>query len=335
MPENHASSLETFKCSLPKSFSSLDKLLDFLKLKAEDAPFKLDGSPNFRFLVPLEFASKMEKGSWQDPLLGQILPLELERQDNPGFCSDAVGDKHSEILPGVLHKYKSRVLIMPSSKCALHCRYCFRREFDYPEQPGNFPYEKLGEYLSKHPEVNEVILSGGDPLMAPNQRLEKLGKALLPYPQIQTLRIHSRVPISLPERVDPSLLKLMDTWSQQFGSLVFIHHINHPNELSGQRTLDILDKMQKLKIIQLNQSVLLRNINDSSQILADLSRSLIKWGILPYYLHQLDKVKGSSHFEVPIAKGHKLMESLRIELSGFSVPKYVQEIPGEFHKRPL
>jgi EF-P beta-lysylation protein EpmB len=316
------------------AFRSLAPLLAYLELDPLQAPEGLAADPAFPLLIPRSFASRMRKGDWRDPLLLQTLPWERENRPAAGFVADAVGDLPSQIVPGLLHKYSSRALLMVSHQCAVHCRYCFRREFPYGDLPrGAESWEAAWAYLESAQGLDEIILSGGDPLFLDNRRLERILERILALPGIRTLRIHTRLPIVLPSRVEPGLLALLGAAAERM-ALVIVAHANHAAELDAECG-EALRALRSTGALLLNQSVLLAGVNDEAGTLADLSRTLIKHGVLPYYLHQLDRVSGTSHFEVPEARGRALIESLRGKLPGYAVPRYVREIPGEAFKTPL
>ncbi len=316
------------------AFRSLTPLLAYLELDPALAPERLSADPAFPLLIPRGFASRMAKGDWRDPLLLQILPLARENQEVAGFRSDAVGDLPSQIVPGLLHKYASRALLMVSHQCAVHCRYCFRREFPYGDLPrGPEAWEEAWAYLGQAQGLDEIILSGGDPLLLDNRRLERILERILALPSIRTLRLHTRLPIVLPSRIEPGLLALLGAAAERM-SLVMVIHANHAAEIDAA-CARALQALRSTGALLLNQSVLLAGVNDDADTLADLSRALIRNGALPYYLHQLDRVTGTAHYEVEEARGRGLIESLRGKLPGYAIPRYVREIAGEAYKTPL
>lgn len=316
------------------AFRSLESLLRFLELDPAAAPESLQADPGFPILVPRGFASLMRKGEWNDPLLAQVLPLARETVAAPGFGSDAVGDLPSQVVPGLLHKYASRALMMISHQCAVHCRYCFRREFPYGDLPrGKDDWDEAWEYLAHAEGVDEILFSGGDPLFLDNRRLERILDRACALPAIRTLRFHTRLPVVLPGRVEPGLLDLLRAAAAD-RSVIIVIHANHAREL-GDECRVALTALRSAGAMLLNQSVLMRGVNDDADTLADLSRALIAAGVLPYYLHQLDRVTGTSHFEVEEARGRDLIAELRGKLPGYSVPRYVREVAGAPHKTPL
>jgi L-lysine 2,3-aminomutase len=316
-----------------QSFRKLPDLLAFLQLDPLQAPFALSETVDFPFLVTRPFAMKMSKGDWLDPLLAQVLPLEQEKEPVAGFVLDAVGDGKALCAPGLLHKYANRVLVMPTSLCAIHCRYCFRRHFGYADLPKTQDaWQPAWDFLSSSAgqSIEEVILSGGDPLSLDNRRLEQFFEKIQKHSQVQTIRLHSRYPIVLPSRLDEGFLDLMAR-TLASRSVVMVVHSNHAQEWD-EVARETMHKLQSVGVLVLNQSVLLKGINDSVQALADLSQALIRAGVLPYYLHLLDRVQGVSHFEVAETQALRLVEELRRKLQGYAVPKLVREIPGEPYK---
>ncbi|MBI5759817.1 MAG: EF-P beta-lysylation protein EpmB [Planctomycetales bacterium] len=286
----------------------------------------------FPLMVPREYVARMEYGNTRDPLLLQVLPLGVEEHDVEGFDADAVGDGASRRAPGLLHKYAGRALLIATGACAIHCRYCFRRHYPYSDEPRRMAdWEPAFEVLETDETIHEVILSGGDPLMLTDQRLSEIVSRLESIPHLTRLRIHSRLPIVLPERVTESLLDIL--LSNRLTPIMVVH-ANHPRELEGTCAA-ALRRLVRSGITVLNQAVLLRGVNDSADVLTDLSERLINLGVVPYYLHQLDRVSGTAHFEVSKETGRELIAKLRERLPGFAVPQYVQELPGELNKTPL
>jgi EF-P beta-lysylation protein EpmB len=316
------------------AFRSLGPLLEFLELDPDRAPEAVSAAPDFPLLVPRLFAARMAKGDWSDPLLAQVLPWARESAAIPGFSGDAVGDLPSQVVPGLLHKYASRALLMVSHQCAVHCRYCFRREFPYGELPrGRDEWDQAWEYLAGAEGVDEIVFSGGDPLFLDNRKLASLLERAAALPRIRTLRFHTRLPVVLPSRIESGLLEMLAAAAAS-RSLIMVIHANHAREL-GPDCAAALAALRESGALLLNQAVLLRGVNDNADTLAELSRSLLALGVLPYYLHQLDRVRGTAHFEVDEARGRALIEELRGKLPGYAVPRYVREIAGEGNKTPL
>ncbi|WP_455385428.1 EF-P beta-lysylation protein EpmB [Acidihalobacter prosperus] len=289
-------------------------------------------SEDFRLLVPRGYAARMRHGDPQDPLLLQVLPQGSERVASPGYVSDPVGDLAAEAAPGVLHKYHGRVLLIATGACAVHCRYCFRRHFPYADSnPARGAWRVALDYLHAHPEVDEVILSGGDPLVLDDDKLSALIRELERIPQLRRLRLHTRLPIVLPERIDDALLE----WVR--GSrlkIVCVVHANHANELDDA-VEQALRRLRTAGAELLNQSVLLRGVNDSAQALGRLSERLFDCGVLPYYLHLLDPVAGAAHFHVDDRQAGEVMQELRARLPGYLVPRLVREEAGAPSKTPV
>jgi len=274
----------------------------------------------------------MEFGNPQDPLLKQVLPISEEQQDVPGFTVDAVGDDASRVVPGVLHKYEGRALLITTGACAVHCRYCFRRHYAYGDEPKRLDdWQPALEYLAGVDDVTEVLLSGGDPLMLTDRRLSELIDRLEAIPHLKRLRIHTRLPIVLPNRVTEALLSRLTEGRLQ---PVVVVHANHPRELVND-CADALLELTRRRILTLNQAVLLRGVNDDADTLVALSERLLELGVLPYYLHQLDRVQGTAHFEVSEERGRELMAELRRRLPGYAVPRYVREVAGSESKVPI
>lgn len=331
--------------AVQRAFRDSQSLLTALGLQAELATKEESGSENasetqklrsaeeqFPVFVPLEFASRMRPGDPKDPLLRQVLSTPTEGELFPGFSSDPVGDLTAERLPGLLKKYSGRALLVTTGSCAVHCRYCFRREFPYPDVPKSpRAWKPALDMIAQDESLREVVLSGGDPLMLSDSSLEWLVEHINGIPHIARLRIHSRVPVVIPQRVCDALLAWVAASRMQ---VVFVLHINHAREID-RHVVSAMHRLRAAGVMLLNQSVLLRGVNDSVQDLLELSEQLLAAGVLPYYLHQLDRVQGAAHFEVPVAEGLELISKLRALISGYAVPKYVSEVAGEASKRPL
>ena len=286
---------------------------------------------SFPMKVPRPFIERMERGNPDDPLLRQVLPLHLEL--TPDLAPlDPLEEARFNPLAGLLHKYRGRVLLTVAPHCAVHCRYCFRRDFPYGDNtPGRAQWQPVLDYISADPEITEVIFSGGDPLAAGDRHLGWLVGHLESIPHLRRLRIHTRTPVVIPQRVTPELLHwLTDTRLQT----VMVLHCNHPREIDDTLR-QALGRLTGRGITLLNQSVLLRGVNDDVECLKTLSESLFDHGVLPYYLHLLDPVGGVAHFDVPQAQALDLMSRLRGVLPGYLVPRLVREIPGRDAKTIL
>lgn len=308
------------------NFRHWKPLLAYLELHVEEEQKRILFSPDFALNIPQRLAQKIQKRNWNDPLLLQFLPLQSELQNHPLFTSDPVLDSNFKKTPKLLHKYAGRALLLCTSACAMHCRYCFRK---------NFPYEKIIvdfrrelEELHQDQTLSEIILSGGDPLSLSNVTLKSLLLALNQIPHIQKIRFHTRFPIGIPERIDDDFIRMLSCLDKQ---VIFVIHVNHPQELDNT-IFFALKRVQKLGIPLLSQTVLLHRINDNVEVLASLFTNLSNQGILPYYLHQLDRVKGTTHFETKKERGLEIMKQLSAKLPGYCVPKYVQEIPNQPNK---
>lgn len=301
------------------------ELLDKLKLNSDLLPAAQRTAKLFPLRVPRNFVERMQKANPYDPLLQQVLPLALEENLKLGFDSDPLLERSVNPLPGLLHKYHGRVLITLTSACAINCRYCFRRHFPYTEnRAGGQAWQNILDYIQADSSINEVILSGGDPLLANDDYLRQSANDLAAILHLKTLRIHSRLPIVLPERITSQLLQGLTSTRLQ---PILVTHSNHANELDDSVKRAIASLRQR-NITVLNQAVLLKGINDSIEALSNLSERLWECGILPYYLHLLDKVQGAAHFAVNKEKAKQLLISLRSRLPGYLVPKCVYEQPG-------
>lgn len=308
------------------------QLWELLDLPREQLPGGLAAHRDFPLRVTHHYLSLIQRGDLQDPLLKQILPVDSECRESPGFLADPVGDLQAHKSPGLLHKYQGRALLMSARSCAINCRYCFRRHYPYSEASlrGDQLDETL-EYLGTNPDIEELILSGGDPLVWSDQRLSALVQRLEQLPQLRRLRIHSRLPVALPSRLTARFYQAVE---QSRLRTVLVLHVNHPGELAPE-LVDALKPAGRHGLTLLNQAVLLRGINDQVEILASLSEQLFNAGILPYYLHQLDPVQGAAHFAVPDEQAIELQRQLHRRLPGYLVPRLVREIPGNPGKTPL
>ncbi|MGQ1275850.1 EF-P beta-lysylation protein EpmB [Acinetobacter baumannii] len=289
-------------------------------------------SEKFKLRVPRAFVGKMNAKDPLDPLLLQVLPHHLELEEHPEFVTDPLGEEAANQLPGVLHKYKSRFLLTLTGACAVHCRYCFRRHFPYQENlPKNEDWLNIKNYIESNPDINEVILSGGDPLTLSNRKLALWLERLSSLKQVKILRIHSRVPIVIPNRIDEELISLLKNSRLR---IILVVHSNHASELDDFTCSKLL-QLSEHHITVLNQAVLLKGVNDSAQILTDLSYRLFEARVMPYYLHVLDKVKGAQHFDLIPSEIDAIYQDVLASLPGYLVPKLVREIAGEKNKTPL
>lgn len=343
---------------LANSFTTLQSLLDYLEINPCSIPSALDiEHPNasnkgpltqvlnpseelasheqartlFPMRVPKPFAALMQKGNWQDPLLQQVVPQNAEFIDRPGFVIDPLQEQGSS-TPGLIHKYQSRILLIVRGGCAVNCRYCFRRHFPYQEHHlGQAQYQEALNYVKQDTRINEVIFSGGDPLMANDQQILRLAKQVDEIPHVKRLRIHTRLPVVIPARVSDDLLVGLSTLRIK---PIMVLHVNHKNEI-GEHLQRKAQALRRAGVSLLNQSVLLKGVNDNADSICDLSEALFDADIMPYYLHMFDPVKGASHFDVSKAQAKAIMAECIKRLPGFLVPKLVQELPGQPGKTPI
>jgi EF-P beta-lysylation protein EpmB len=308
------------------------ELLEILGLGTLAAEISDEAAAGFPLRVPRAFIARMRHGDPADPLLRQVLPVLDEARVVPGFALDAVGDGAARAARGVIRKYRGRALLVATGACAVHCRYCFRRHFPYAgETAAAEGWREAVAAIGADTSIDEVILSGGDPLALATPKLAELTDALAAIPHLRRLRIHTRLPIVLPERVDAPLLAWLRALPWPVAVVV---HANHANEFDG--AVDAaMAALRDAGATLLNQAVLLRGVNDSADALAELSGRAFAAGVLPYYLHQLDRVAGTAHFEVPDARARELHAALAARLSGYLVPRLVREVPGDTGKRPL
>ncbi|MGF1726358.1 EF-P beta-lysylation protein EpmB [Photobacterium nomapromontoriensis] len=328
----NASSVEqNWLNDLANAISDPIQLLKTLKIDPTPWEQGLAARQLFALRVPMSFVERMEIGNPYDPLLRQVLPLAEEFDIHDGYSVDPL-DEQDNAIPGLLHKYHNRVLMIVKGGCAVNCRYCFRRHFPYQDNPGSKRNWQVAlDYIAAHTEINEVILSGGDPLMAKDNELAWLIQGISAIPHITRLRIHSRLPVVLPTRITDTLCQqLADTRLQ----VVFVTHINHANEINAE-LIAAMTKLKQANVTLLNQGVLLRGVNDSVIALSQLSETLFTAGILPYYLHVLDRVQGAAHFMVDDTEARRLMAGLMESVSGYLVPRLTREIGGRNSKTPL
>jgi EF-P beta-lysylation protein EpmB len=315
----------TWQHILARAVRDPEILLQRLDLDRQLLPAACRASALFPLRVPEPYLARIRPGDPDDPLLRQVLPLGAELDQVAGFRQDPVGDGAALNSGGVVHKYHGRALLVTTGACAIHCRYCFRRHFPYGEANASADgWRSALAYLQHHTEISEVILSGGDPLTLSDRRLAALAHALAAVPHLRRLRIHSRLPVVLPERVDQALLEWF-TGSRL--KPVMVIHANHPNELDAAVGL-ALARLRERGVLLLNQAVLLRGVNDNVQALADLSERLGDFNVVPYYLHLLDRVQGAAHFDVPLAEALALHQGLTARLPGYLVPRLAREDAG-------
>jgi EF-P beta-lysylation protein EpmB len=286
----------------------------------------------FSVFAPLQFVAKMTPGDAADPLLRQVMPTSDEVRRVAGFVRDPLAEDSAALTPGLLKKYAGRALLIVTGACAVHCRYCFRRHFSYHDkQPGAAVWDAALECIDADESIEEVLLSGGDPLTLIDETLNALLDRLASIRHVRRLRIHTRLPIVIPERVTKQLVQVL---RRPRRTVVMVVHANHPRELDAP-VKDALGKLADGGVTMLNQSVLLRGVNDDVDVLEQLSQLLVDNRVMPYYLHQLDRVAGTAHFETEEQLGVELIRMLRGRLPGYAVPRFVREIPGEASKRVL
>lgn len=308
------------------------ELLALLGLEGRVPDISAEAAAQFPLRVPRGFVARMRHGDPHDPLLRQVLPLDAELRPMPGFSLDAVGDSAAKAADGVIRKYNGRALLVTTGSCAINCRYCFRRHFPYAEETAAANgWQGAIDLIRADASIHEVILSGGDPWSLATHKLAELTDALATVPHLRRLRIHTRLPVVLPERVDDALLAWLGAlpWP-----VTVVLHANHANEFDAQVDA-ALARLRGAGAQLLNQAVLLKGINDSVDALADLSERGWAAGVMPYYLHQLDRVQGAAHFEVDDNRARALHRDLAARLSGYLVPRLVREVAGDTGKRPL
>lgn len=330
--QNKSPQNENWQQALKNLIREPEQLLELLELDAKDMPAHLAACLDFPLRVPKDFVSKMRKGDWHDPLLLQVLPQGRELSPQAGYINDPLQENQSNPQPGLIQKYHGRVLLVVSAGCAINCRYCFRRHFPYQDNnPSRQEWQATLQTIANDPSIHEVILSGGDPLIASDKQLKELIDQIAAIPHIKTLRIHSRLPLVIPQRISQPFI---EAFTQNRLNHVFVIHCNHANELD-EATKNAFQRLKSAGVTLLNQSVLLAGINDNADDLQALSEQLFTQGVLPYYLHMLDKVQGAAHFEVAENTAQQLINSLLTQLPGYLVPKLVREVANELSKVPI
>lgn len=314
-----------WQSALARAITDPAELLAAVGLGIEWLPAAQAAARLFPLRVPRGLVARMRHGDPHDPLLRQVLPLAEECLVADGFGDDPVGDLSAMAVPGVLHKYRGRVLLTVTGACAVHCRYCFRRHFPYTDaNPATDQWRAALVYIAGDDSISEVILSGGDPLSLSDRRLADLAQRLDGIAHLRRLRVHTRLPIVLPERVNDELLGWLGATRLR---TVMVVHANHANEIDSS-VMTALARLKTAGVELLNQSVLLRGVNDDAGVLMALSEKLFQAGVLPYYLHLLDRVQGTAHFEVNESEATRLMAELNRRLPGYLVPRLMREIPG-------
>jgi len=332
MPKSASKPLPLIKTNwqqqLAQAITSPGELLEILHIDAAHFPQLQQACELFQLKVPRSYVDKIKRGDANDPLLLQIMSTGHELNKVEGFNKDPVGDMNTMPVPGLLHKYHGRVLLIATGACAVHCRYCFRRHFPYNDNLSarNHWHESI-EYIRQHSDIKEVILSGGDPLILSDSKLAELISQLDTIPHLRRLRIHSRLPVVLPDRITDDLLALLK--ASRLAVCVVIH-ANHSQEI-GSQEYSALNRLSRVASL-LNQSVLLKGINDTADAQIELNERLFECQVIPYYLHLLDPVEGAAHFDVNESHARKIMLKLKARLPGYLVPKLVREISGENSK---
>ena len=328
----HQKAVQSWQEILSQSVTSPQELLKTLELDASYLAGAIAGSNEFQIRVPHTYIARMEKGNSDDPLLKQMLPVQDELIDTPGFTTDPLGELPKNSHRGILHKYHGRLLLMAGSLCAVNCRFCFRRHFPYEDNSlSRDDWQSALHYIRQDTTLNEVILSGGDPLAQNDKRLRWLIEELAQIPHINRLRVHTRLPIVIPQRVTDEMISWLTSTRLQ---PVVVVHCNHPQEID----VSVYEALQKLHIngvTLLNQSTLLKGINDNAKTLAELSDKLFKCNVLPYYLHLLDKVQGAAHFDVDEEEARKIIGQMSNLCSGYLVPKLARESAGALSKKTM
>lgn len=321
---------DDWQADLRDSIRSVSALLDAVGVSANDLPAREQAALDFPIRVPRPFVARMAIGDPRDPLLRQVITDKAETLAIEGFIEDPLEEANANPLPGLIHKYQSRVLLMPTAACAVHCRYCFRRHFPYADNRlDGTALANIVTYIEQNPAVNEVILSGGDPLIVDDNALDKLISALEAVPQLKRLRIHTRLPVVIPARLTTALAQRLQTSTLNIAMVI---HCNHAAELDDA-LVKRLRQWRNRGITLLNQSVLLAGVNDCAEVLIQLSERLDDAGVMPYYLHLTDPVAGTAHFHTDDTQALALHRAMRTVLPGYLVPRLVREIAGETSKR--
>ncbi|RTE66952.1 EF-P beta-lysylation protein EpmB [Amphritea opalescens] len=323
---------DTWQTLLSQTLESPEALIRYLDLPESLLEGANRAHAEFAMRIPRPWLDRIEKGNLNDPLLRQVLPLGEEMDDVPGFTQDPLEEMHSNPVEGLIHKYKGRVLVILTGACAINCRYCFRRHFPYADNRlGPTQWQKIIAYITADSSITEIIFSGGDPLVSSDARLKQFITDLEQIPHLTRLRIHSRLPVVLPQRITESLTQVLQ---QTRLKVVTVIHSNHPQELDEQ-VANAVQRLHQAGVTVFNQAVLLRGINDSCEILKGLSEKLFDIGVLPYYLFTFDPVKGAAHFDIPDSEAKQLLQQLQDQLPGYLVPRLAREIPGRGSKTLL
>jgi EF-P beta-lysylation protein EpmB len=331
-PRNAVPRYASWQAAMRDAVRDPVELCRLLELPGEWAHDAKRATGQFPLFVPRGYLARMRPGDSNDPLLRQVLPVAEELRDVPGFVADPVGDAAATRRPGMLQKYHGRVLLITTGACAVNCRYCFRRSYPYDESPRSVDeWRPALDEIAEDETIREVILSGGDPLTLVDATLAGLIEQITEIAHVRRLRIHTRLPIVIPERVTAALVELLRNCGM---APIVVVHANHANELD-EHVAAALAKLSDAGIVLLNQTVLLRGVNDTVETQAALCERLVNLRVVPYYLHQLDRVAGAAHFEVPESVGVRIVEELKARLPGYAVPRFVREVPGRLSKTEL
>lgn len=315
----------TWKEQLSGAITRVDQLLAMLDLADSPLARRVTAMAEFPLRVPLAYVQRMGKGNPDDPLLRQVLPVDQEFVSTPGYISDPLAEAQYNPVPGIVHKYTGRVLLITSPACAVHCRYCFRRHFPYEDNTlGKAQWQQALDYIAGNTSISEVILSGGDPLAANDNHLHWLVEKLAAIAHVRRLRVHTRFPVVIPSRITADCLAWLT--SSRLTTVVVLH-INHANEIDTDVGA-MIARLRNHGITVLNQAVLLKGVNDEVKTLAALSERLFENGVLPYYLHLLDPVAGASHFDIPQPRAMTIYRDLQAQLPGYLLPRLVRDTPG-------
>ncbi|MBT1450320.1 EF-P beta-lysylation protein EpmB [Glaciecola sp. XM2] len=316
---------------LARCFTTPESLLEYLCLDPQKYREHFAARRLFSMRVPRPFADLMTPGDWDDPLLQQVMPRVEEFEEVSGFVGDPLGEQDNE-QAGILHKYLNRALLIVKGGCAVNCRYCFRRDFPYQENAVNKQqWLNVIQYIQNDTNLDEIILSGGDPLMAKDSHLAWLCEQISHIAHIKRLRIHTRLPVVIPQRINDEFLQWFSALRQQ---KIMVFHINHANEVS-KSLIERCKRLREAGMTLLNQAVLLKGINDSADAQIALNEAVFSAGVLPYYLHLLDKVTGAAHFDMPEKEAKAIMAEVIKRQPGYLVPKLVREIAGQPGKTPI
>ena len=330
-PQLHLCGENSWQKDLRQVVTDPKKLLALLNIDTSEYLQHFEAKQLFPVRVPLPFIQRMKKNDINDPLLKQVMPLSSEFIVADGYLTDPL-EEHNTVAEGLLHKYKNRVLMIVKAGCAINCRYCFRRHFPYQENsPNKQRWQQALGYIAEHSEISEVIFSGGDPLMASDEYLTWLVEQIEAIGHVKRLRIHTRLPIVIPNRITNSLVDLLSN-TRLKATMVF--HINHSNEL-GSDFVKALERLKEARITLFNQSVLLKGVNDNAEALIKLSEEMFDIGIMPYYLHLFDPVQGAAHFDVTEENAVQIVNEMLAILPGFLMPRLVREIAGQANKTPI